>query len=234
MIGTAFPDRVKGLAWFDVARFEEAALNFRTHDGRQSEVLRGLLSEIGIADGLLVWIPEDSARAALRALPPRDLSAFARWVKGYRGPVRLIDGHARKAEIRQDTPAVVTDLDSVEADKLLAVFDAVSDLAGADAGTLAKLLQGVHGSAPGTLDLLSELQAFADTSLAKAEPIKRAPEPGASKAVEVSDLEVSFFLSARGPVAQQPEAIERLREALKALSGVQVEVGIIGGSAGRG
>lgn len=232
---TAFRDRVRGLAWLPPGRIQEAPLNFRTHDGRQLEVIRGLLGEIGIAGGLLAWVPDESARSALVSLPSQDAAAFGAWLAGYSGPVRLIDGHARHGEIRQSTPVLVTDLSEPEAAKALATFDAVSDLAGADAATLAELLSDVRGREPGTLDLLGELQAFADTVAAKAE---RPPpvEPGASKVstVDVSPLSVSFFLSARGPVGQQPEAIERLRAALASLHGVVVEVGLIGGAAPRG
>lgn len=224
---TAFRDRVRGLAWLPRARIEEAAKNFRGHDDRQKRVIRGLLSELGVIDGLLVWVPDVEAREALRALPARDAVAFGSWLAGFAGAVRLIDGHARRSIINQETALVVTDLDEAEASKALATFDAVSDLAGADANMLAELLEDVSARDAGVLDLLGELQAYADTS---AEP--GAPgEKRESKAVEVDveDEAVDFFLSARGPVVQQPEAIERLRAALAELEGVTVEVGIIGG-----
>lgn len=221
---TVYRDRIRGLAKLPPERIQLSPKNFRRHGSRQLEVIRGLLGEIGVAGALLAWVPDAAARVRLLAEP------FPAWLSSFAGPVRLIDGHARREELRQETPVLVTDLDETEADKLLATFDAVSDLADADASTLADLLQGVRGEKHGTIDLLSELQAFADTSIAKDE--RPAPAKiGESKVVEVSDLEVSFFLSARGPLGQQPEAIERLRAALAGLEGVTVELGIIGGAA---
>lgn len=217
--GTAFKERVRGLAWFAPERIQEAEENFRTHDEHQRAVLRGLLSEVGIADGLVAWIPDATVRESLRALPSRDPRAFAEWASTYDGPVRLIDGHARKNEIQQDTAVVITDLDDDEAATLLATFDAVSALADLDAKKLAAHLAHVDPMQSDANDLLEELREYANKENAPAKKVE-------AKEIDVSAIELKFFLSVRGPVGSQPDALDRLRAALQELPGCEVNVGI--------
>lgn len=157
-LAPVFRDRVKGLARLPAARIETAANNFRTHDDHQRTALDGLLVEIGIAGAAVAWVPDAKARAALRKVDGPE--AFATWLAGYAGPVRLIDGHLRRERLAaQGQPVLVTDLDEREASKALATFDAVSDLAGVDAALLASLLEDVGSpEEDGTATLLDELQ----------------------------------------------------------------------------
>ena len=148
-------DRIKGLARLPGSRLRAADENFRTHDARQRKVLRGLLAELGIVGAVLVWVPDDMARAALRSAKD-----FAAWLDGYSGPFQLIDGHMRAEELKgQSIPILVTDLSRAEAAKALATFDAAGDLAGRDAAKLAALLADVgRGSEDGTEELLASLR----------------------------------------------------------------------------
>lgn len=156
---TTFRERVRGFARLPGSRIQPSPKNFKTHDDRQRRVMRGLLEEIGIAGSALAWVPDDAARAALRALPLGDGPAFERWLASYAGPVRLIDGHLRREEIRQIQPVQVTDLDETEAAKALATFDAVSDLAGTDTKLLASLLADLgEAKESGVTELLGHLQ----------------------------------------------------------------------------
>lgn len=79
---TRYPDRVKGLAWLPGSRVEPAPKNWRTHDDKQRAALRGLLTEIGVAGAVLVWVPDQAAREALRTLPAS--TGAAALIDGYR------------------------------------------------------------------------------------------------------------------------------------------------------
>lgn len=220
-----YRDRVRGLAWFPPDRIEPAAQsggkggNFRTHNAKQRGVLQGLLKELGVTGGVVAWVPDEAARLELRALPPRDLGAFAAWRAAYAGPVRLFDGHLRRSEIqKQALPVVVTDLDEVEARTALLTFDAVGSLAKKDKAALrTELARTGRAVESGTEELLLLLWRQAAVTQA-----------GQVQVVEVGDAPAQFFLSARGPVQAQADAIEVIRTTLAALPGVTVEVGLVG------
>lgn len=148
-------DRIRGLARLPGARLQAADENFRTHDAKQRKVLRGLLKEIGIVGAVLVWVPDDMARAALRSAKD-----FGAWLAAYEGKFQLVDGHMRAEELRGQTiPVLVTDLSRAEAAKALATFDPVGSLAGRDAEKLAALLADVgEGEESGTEELLALLR----------------------------------------------------------------------------
>ena len=193
--GTGYMNRVKGLAWLPGERVERAPNNWRTHDERQRKVLRGLLAEVGVAGAVLAWVPDDSARAALRLVPTGDAKAFLAWLEAHPVPVRLIDGHMRRDEIRQMQPVLVTDLDEAEAKKALATFDPVGDLAGRDDSLLAELLADVGTpDQAGTADLLDELQKLVGASAGSGSAPGGGVHPGgdAYASVEVTDLRAPF------------------------------------------
>jgi hypothetical protein len=94
--------------------------NWRMHNNRQRNVLKGILAEIGYADALLV-----------RELPD--------------GSLQLIDGHLRaETTPNQDVPVLVLDLNDAEADKLLATLDPLAALADTDQTMLDDLLAQVE------------------------------------------------------------------------------------------
>ena len=95
-------DRIKGLARLPGSRLRAADENFRTHDDRQRKVLRGLLAEIGMVGAVLVWVPDDMARAALRSAKD-----FAAWLASYEDTFQLIDCHMRAEELKgQNIPVL--------------------------------------------------------------------------------------------------------------------------------
>lgn len=177
-------DRIKGLARLPGSRLRAADENFRTHDDRQRKVLRGLLAEIGMVGAVLVWVPDDMARAALRSAKD-----FTAWLASYEGTFQLIDGHMRAEELKgQNIPVLVTDLSRAEASKALATFDAAGDLAGRDARKLAALLEDVgRGAEEGTEELLAALRGGEGESEPKsgAEPSDEDAEPAPDPSAEL-------------------------------------------------
>ena len=107
--------------------------NWRTHPPAQRDALRGVLEEVGYAGALLV-----------RELPE--------------GSLMLIDGHLR-AELTpdQDVPVLVLDVTESEADTLLATFDPISALAGADRLVLDQVLGRVRSENAAVQALLASL-----------------------------------------------------------------------------
>lgn len=135
--------------------------NWRTHPPAQQDAMRGVLAEIGYAGALLA----------------RELSD---------GSLELIDGHLR-AELTPDAevPVLVMDLDESEAEKLLAVFDPLSAMAGTDAETLAGLLDSVETDSDAVRAMLDGmLKAGADDLPASAGNID---QPSASDDLDVPE-----------------------------------------------
>ena len=90
--------------------------NWRVHNNRQRNALKGILADIGYADALLV-----------RELPD--------------GSLQLLDGHLRaETTPNQQVPVLVLDLNDAEADKLLATLDPLAALADTDQTRLDDLL----------------------------------------------------------------------------------------------
>lgn len=151
-------------------------LNWRTHPASQLDALRGVLAEVGVAD----------------------------CVKGFElpdGRVQLIDGHAR-AEILpdQEIPVLILDVTEDEARKLLATFDPLGDLAGANAARLDELLRQCDFDAPALAQLADEL-------LAKHNPAA-APEPEAGQSETIPE-QFQVLIICAGE-AQQASLLEEL------------------------
>lgn len=106
--------------------------NWRTHPKAQREALKGLLAEVGYAGALLARETEHG--------------------------LMLVDGHLR-AETTPDTevPVLVLDVDETEAAKLLASFDPLSAMAGADDERLADILKGVETDSEAVQKMLAML-----------------------------------------------------------------------------
>jgi hypothetical protein len=114
-----FRDRIKELRRVPASSLLPNPKNWRTHPQAQQDALRGILSEIGIADAVLA-----------REMPD--------------GSLMLIDGHLR-AETVADAmvPVLVLDVTEAEADLMLVTFDPLSSLATSDSGKLDELLRSV-------------------------------------------------------------------------------------------
>jgi hypothetical protein len=126
-------DRIKELRRVPARELRPNPKNWRTHPPAQQDALRGVLAEIGYAGALLARELDD-------------------------GSLELIDGHLR-AETTPDlpVPVLVVDLTSAEADKLLATFDPLSQMAGVDPAALESLLSEVHSDNAAVQALLDQL-----------------------------------------------------------------------------
>jgi len=109
-------DRIQELRRVPAQSLRPHPKNWRTHNNRQRDVLKGILAEVGYADALLV-----------RELPD--------------GTLQLLDGHLRaETTPHQKVPVLILDLNDAEADKLLATLDPLAALAGTDQTMLDDLL----------------------------------------------------------------------------------------------
>ena len=125
-------NRIKELIQIRASELIPNPKNWRTHPAKQRAALNGLLSEIGIADAVLV----------------RKTS------KGY----QLIDGHLRKDVLGETmVPALLLDLDEYESDKMLATLDPLAAMAGRNNDLIAELLKSVETSDAGLQKMLEEM-----------------------------------------------------------------------------
>jgi hypothetical protein len=111
-----FRDRIKELRRVPASSLLPNPKNWRTHPQAQQDALRGILSEIGIADAVLA-----------RELPD--------------GSLMLIDGHLRAETVADaKVPVLILDVTDSEADKILATLDPLAAMAEKDNQKLADLL----------------------------------------------------------------------------------------------
>ena len=112
-------NRVKSLRIVPASDLRPNPKNWRTHPKAQADALRGVLSEIGLADACLA-----------RELPD--------------GSLMLIDGHLRAETLGDgDVPVLILDVNEAEADKILATLDPLAAMAESDAAKLDALLRNV-------------------------------------------------------------------------------------------
>ena len=134
-------DRIKEFRRVPAHSLHPHPKNWRTHNARQRNVLKGILAEIGYADALLV-----------RELPD--------------GSLQLIDGHLRaETTPNQKVPVLILDLDEAEADKLLATLDPLAALAGTNQPILDDLLAQIETENIAVQELLRSLTDITDSFL---------------------------------------------------------------------
>lgn len=156
-----YKDRIKALIRLPGGRIENASNNFRTHGDSQRAPLRGVLGGVGVAGACLVWVPDDDARAQLCSVAADDHGAFREWFDRYSGPFRLIDGHLRKDEIRdQGLPCLVLDVNAREAAELLATFDPIGALAGFDQSKYVALAGEFNSTNSAVQQLVADMAAM--------------------------------------------------------------------------
>ncbi len=160
--------------------------NWRTHPDNQKNALKGILAEIGYADALIARRLDD-------------------------GQLQLIDGHLRAETTPDQTvPVLVLDLDESEADKLLALLDPLSAMAGADAQLLDELTARMETQNDAVRNLLDTIRANAQIDI----PADKSPEDDDAlttpKEVEVPEL--FQILVACDDENQQRELFERLNQ----------------------
>ena len=113
-------DRIKDFRRVSATTLLPHPKNWRVHNDRQRNILRGILAEIGYADALLV----------------RELSD---------GSLQLLDGHLRaETTPNQQVPVLVLDLNDAEAEKLLATLDPLAALADTNQTMLDDLLANIE------------------------------------------------------------------------------------------
>jgi len=146
-------DRIKDFRRVPAKSLRPHPKNWRTHNTRQRNVLKGILAEIGYADALLV----------------RELSD---------GSLQLIDGHLRaETTPTQEVPVLILDLNEAEADKLLAVLDPLAALAGTDQTTLDDLLAQIETENIAVQEFLRSLTDMTDSFLENRKEEKEAAIP---------------------------------------------------------
>ena len=137
-----FRDRIKKFRRVQASDLVPNPKNWRIHTDAQRAAYRGLVAELGFAGAELV-----------RELPD--------------GRLMLIDGHMRAEEHGgEPLPVLVTDLTEDEADVLLASFDPLAAMAGANQQKLDELLASASSDA---LDLIHDRDGGRDYSLDESE-----------------------------------------------------------------
>jgi DNA modification methylase len=125
-------DRIKELRRVPASELRPNPKNWRTHPTEQKDALKGILAEVGFAAAALAYELPD-------------------------GTLQLIDGHLRAETVPdQPIPVLILDVTEAEADKLLATFDPLGAMAGADAALLDELLRGVQTGNEAVAALLDE------------------------------------------------------------------------------
>jgi ParB-like chromosome segregation protein Spo0J len=127
-------DRIKELRRVKAGDLAPNPMNWRTHPKEQADALRGLLVEVGFAGAVLAREQAD-------------------------GTLQLIDGHLRTETVGHDTeiPVLVLDVTEAEAAKILATYDPLGAMAGADAAKLDELLREVQTSSEDVAGMISQL-----------------------------------------------------------------------------
>ncbi len=160
-------DRVKEFRRVPASELRPNPKNWRTHPKEQQDALRGLLAEVGFAGAELC-----------RELPD--------------GSLMLIDGH-RRAEIMgtNEVPCLILDVNEAEADKLLATFDPIGAMAGADRDRLDSLLREVQTESQDVAKMLEDLGKQAGCAWAKEQQAiveDEVPEPPVVPITQPGDL----------------------------------------------
>ena len=166
--------------------------NWRTHPDAQKDALKGVLAEIGYADALIA----------------RRLN---------NGQLQLIDGHLR-AETTPDqaVPVLVLDLDENEADKLLALLDPLSAMAGTDSQLLDELTANLETQNEAVRNLIENMRAEALNDFASDGSDTESDESDSDGSYadpkEVAVPELFQILVACEDESQQRELFERLNQ----------------------
>jgi len=137
-------DRVIGLEYHKGREIHDHPRQWRLHPVVQQQALWGVLEEIGKAGALRVYRGDGSL------------------FPGLEGELIAIDGHLRKGQdLDEPWPCVMLDVTDAESCTLIAVYDPMAAMAGADAGALAELLEQVSTEDEAVQRLLDEIAAEA-------------------------------------------------------------------------
>jgi len=163
-------NRIKELRQVKASELSRNPRNWRRHPVSQTKALQGALAEIGYADALIAYETEEG--------------------------LMLIDGHLR-AETTPDmeVPVLITDLDELEANKLLATLDPLAAMAQTDLDAFLSLIANVetdNDALKGVVEAiaggnLKALEAMQKPKVGLTDPDEVPPEPE-EPWVQVGDL----------------------------------------------
>jgi len=120
-----------------------------------------------------------------------------------------------------DIDVVLWDTDQKTADAYMLADNRLSDLSTHDGDRVADLLREIN-----EMDWLAvgfndkEAQALLDDAVADEIPVVE---------VETSEVQDRFWVSVRGPLASQAEALQRLKTVMREVPGITVELGTVAG-----
>lgn len=149
-----YRDRIVGLEYHDAAHLTPHPGNWRNHGKEQVEALRGVLTEVGIADTILAYRSERNG-----------------------GKLTVIDGHLRRDAAPQQWPVLVLDVTDAEADYILATHDPLAAMANADAAALDALLDTVNSGEAAVQAMLAALAEDAGITPPDFEPVDVSEQP---------------------------------------------------------
>jgi len=158
-------DRIKRLDRVKASELIPNPKNWRKHGQAQQDAIRGILSEVGWVDALLVRETPDG--------------------------LQIVDGHLR-AEVNPDetVPVLVVDLDDASADKVLATFDPIAAMAETDAIKLDELLREIDTGSEALQQMLADLADDAGLYQDEKKDVveDEVPEPPADPITKPGDL----------------------------------------------
>jgi site-specific DNA-methyltransferase (adenine-specific) len=158
-------DRISELRRVPASELRPNPKNWRTHPKAQTDALKGVLAEVGIADAVLARELED-------------------------GTLMLLDGHLRVETMGdQILPVLVLDVNEAEGDKVLATLDPLAAMAESDAAKLDAILREVDTGSPELQQMLSDLAEDAGLYQDEAEVVEdEVPEPPVDPITKPGDL----------------------------------------------
>lgn len=125
-------DRIVELRRVRASKLIPNKKNWRTHPKKQQRAMSDMLVDIGYADALIA-----------RETP---------------AGLELLDGHLRRESTPNDeVPVLIVDLDDSEAERFLATFDPLAEMAGADKDLLKGLLEEISTDSVAVNDMLEQL-----------------------------------------------------------------------------
>ena len=158
-------NRIKELRKVKASELMPNPKNWRTHPKQQQDALRGILSEVGLADACLA-----------RELPD--------------GSLMLIDGHLRAETLGDgEVPVLILDVNEVEADKILATLDPLAAMANSDAVKLDAILREVNTGSPELQAMLAKVAE--DAGLYLEDQNTKEPESSA-KEIDVDEFNMQY------------------------------------------
>ena len=134
----------------------------------------------------------------------------------------IIAGHTRiKAALHlgmRQVPVRYLDLDEAEAHLLALADNKLGESSSWDDDLLAEQLR----------EMEREDARIAGFDGEEIDKILAEPEEAVAREVDVSELRPEFWISIRGPLPAQPDVLDRLREGLAAIEGLDVVFGVTG------